>query len=815
MRHNLGTRKPLYLRRLVRLPAGVGRKGRLVTAPDSFSTLDYRADMLTDPAFTRHAAYTLWRLDLHPVTGKSVKVPVHYDGRTRHSLGRKATRTHPAVPPNPAPPLTIDQAQQWLAHNRATGVGHDRPGEIGYLGIGFRPAGTGLACLDIDDCITADGQWSPAALDAIGRFPGAMLELSTSGRGLHIWFTTTAPLGRHGKDRSGLLELYDQGQFIAAGRQVLQGSPTVDGTAAAQALLAQFWPPARTGPRDITAPEWDELSPEKQAEVLADLRHALAFISADDRDVWIGVGQALVSLGDVGFDLWDEWSATSDAYQGREDLERTRVTGDRTGFQAVFARAAQHPEYLNPRSTEARVQHMARAFDVGVVGFPSPALTQPAPTATETIADSASSAESVAPWDATHTPATPAPAATETVALSFAAAAEGAIAATLPNVVNMLRTQEMTVRVGYDEFLARPMLGDGKTWRPMRDSDAAALRYEMEQRGFKSIGPEIMKSALTLLAEQNRFDSAIQWANGLQWDGVPRVTGALTRYFGVAPGPYAQACSEYLFTALAGRCLDPGCQADMALILVGLQGARKTSAIMALAPQPDMFVKVNLAKRDEDLSRRLRGKLVAELPELRGLTGRDIQGIRDWITNRNESWVEKYQAYETTFKRRFIGIGSANEDEVLDDPEGERRWLPMQTGVIDQQALQQDCAQLWAEGVAMWRAGGIRWQEAERLARDEHGKFKVVDEWSEAIWKWLSEHPRGGVYGEVETGRPRGEDPFKLVDAITGALGFIIKEIREEHKKRVYKILKNYGYVSKVIWEGDRSVRRWMKASKA
>lgn len=46
------------------------------------------------------------------------------------------------------------------------------------------------------------------------------------------------------------------------------------------------------------------------------IRAALSFVSPDDRDTWVRMGMAVKDeLGPAGFDIWDEWSQLSDAYQ--------------------------------------------------------------------------------------------------------------------------------------------------------------------------------------------------------------------------------------------------------------------------------------------------------------------------------------------------------------------------------------------------------------------------------------------------------------------------------------------------------------------
>jgi primase-polymerase (primpol)-like protein len=86
---------------------------------------------------------------------------------------------------------------------------------------------------DIDDCLLPDGEtWSPIAMELLGRFSGAAVEVSQSGRGLHIFGTgspTTPPDERRKKAKDpisgnskGLFDLYTEKRFVAlTGRSML------------------------------------------------------------------------------------------------------------------------------------------------------------------------------------------------------------------------------------------------------------------------------------------------------------------------------------------------------------------------------------------------------------------------------------------------------------------------------------------------------------------------------------------------------------------------------------------------------------------
>ena len=701
--------------------------------------------MLNDPTLRQHRAWLLWREEPNPSGGKPRKVPYHYDGKTRHSSAA------------PAPLLTADEAIGWAQYT-------------GCL-VGFRPSpGMGVACLDLDGCVV-DGVPSPAAQQWLHSFPGAAVELSHSGRGLHIWFSYTGEgPGRRGKVKTeaGEIELYSDGQFIALGRH-LQGLAATDCAAQMAFVLNTYFPP-RSSVGAVKAADFEAKTDAQKAECLTDLADALRHPSMvlDTYDAWVTAGQNLAGLGDLGFELWDAASQAAPGYPGREELEFKWGTfsGDRSDYRSIFARAAKGG-WQQPRRA------------------PDPA-----------------SVFSNAPFD----PSVPAVAPTE--ALTFSAAAGGAITASPANVVGALRSDESGIKLGTDQFKGVICIGEKGKWRPLTDNDYMNLRVALEARGFKPVGPEVMNSAVALVASQNPFDSAIEWAETLKWDGVHRIDTSLSRYFGAEDSAYTRSVGAYLWTALAGRVLVPGCQADMAVIFVGMQGAGKTSAISAIAPTEDAFCEVDLTHKDETLARLMRGKLVGEIAEMKGLTGRQSDATKAFITRRTERWIPKYREFETSFARRLVFIGSANEEGLLDDPTGERRWLPtMLTGKVNLAALRRDRDQLWAEGVVRFQQGGIAWEEAMTLAAGEHSKFKIVDEIEESVREWL-EGVEPHVPGTTLDTTPRGKKPFALVSL---AAGLDIRKDRFDMamQRRLGKILKGLGYDKKATRTRRGLAKMW------
>jgi predicted P-loop ATPase len=317
----------------------------------------------------------------------------------------------------------------------------------------------------------------------------------------------------------------------------------------------------------------------------------------------------------------------------------------------------------------------------------------------------------------------------------------------------------------------------------------------MESAKFKSVPKELARHAAVLVAEENKYDSAQLWLRGIMggWDGVRRIDTFLVDFFGCPDTPYTRAVSAYIWTALAGRVLSPGCQADMAPVLEGDQGIRKTSAIAAMVPAPEFFVEVDFQKDDTETARLLRGVLVAEINELRGLHTRDQESIKAFVSRRWEKWTPKYKEFATTFARRAVLFGTTNRTDILADDTGNRRWLPIHVVRADVEGIVRARDQLWAEGAVRFGAGGVAWHQAEKLAAPEHTAYMIDDEWDGIISKWLNSPDLDGapyVAGTVHQG-------FTMGDVLRGALGLTVRDMSMTVQKRAGASLKRLGFEKK------------------
>lgn len=161
------------------------------------------------------------------------------------------------VSPHTGQVVTAHDPQHWTTAEHACAVA--TAWGQGY-GVAFTfTANDPFFFVDIDNCF--DGtNWSPLAQQVAGMFPGAAMELSQSGKGMHIFGTGTAPA--HGKKNSALgMEFYTELRFVALTGTGATGSAATDCTAALHSLTLQYFPPGASASgdwslSDAPVPEW-------------------------------------------------------------------------------------------------------------------------------------------------------------------------------------------------------------------------------------------------------------------------------------------------------------------------------------------------------------------------------------------------------------------------------------------------------------------------------------------------------------------------------------------------------------------------------
>jgi predicted P-loop ATPase len=196
-------------------------------------------------------------------------------------------------------------------------------------------------------------------------------------------------------------------------------------------------------------------------------------------------------------------------------------------------------------------------------------------------------------------------------------------------------------------------------------------------------------------------------AAAANWDGTPRILTWLSTYCGTPCDPYHQAVGRNILGGIVARARNPGIKFDTMVVLFGRQGTGKSTLAAILALDPAWFTdSILLGDASKELVLSLAGKLVVEIGEM-GMRGNtDANHVKAMISRQVDEGRTAYARTPTKRHRRNIFVGTTNDDEPLQDPTGNRRFLPVRIdGEIDLDALRRDIFQLIGEATALEAAG--------------------------------------------------------------------------------------------------------------
>lgn len=354
--------------------------------------------------------------------------------------------------------------------------------------------------------------------------------------------------------------------------------------------------------------------------------------------------------------------------------------------------------------------------------------------------------------------------------------------------------------IAFDTFAAGEVTrANGSTWALYDDTFATQMRTTLESRGFRTPKKQDVIDKIKEIARRNEFDSMRDYlaANIPKWDGVPRVSSFFSTYCGAEMTEWAENVALYMFTALWARASSPrGCKADIAPVLIGKQGTGKSTLARILALNEDWCADVDFTEKDADIAREMRQKIVMEIPELGGMSKREQNGVKAFMTRKKDNWVPKFVEAARVAARRCLFIVTTNDREFLTDETGNRRFAPVEVGVINREAVQRDILQLWAESRALFEQYGIMFYGVERLQAAVNEKYLMIDPWQETISAWIDGGP---------------DEPLTTKNIVEHALRLNYAYMKKRDANAVAKVMRMLGYDNKAQRTGGKVERVWVQ----
>ena len=324
-------------------------------------------------------------------------------------------------------------------------------------------------------------------------------------------------------------------------------------------------------------------------------------------------------------------------------------------------------------------------------------------------------------------------------------------------------------RLWWSEMLLRPMLDE----EGITDATTGVMRETIERlHAIEPTAPN-MRAAIVTVARETPRNPAREWLQSLPaWDGEKRLARVPKEILGsndpLAPRLFGRFC----ISAVA-RLFEPGCKADCALVLAGLQRMRKSSFFKMLAGAFSGDAEADIQSKDSVLQ--LAASWITEWAEIERITSRkEASVVKAWLSRSEDVIRLPYGSSVERFPRASVIVGTTNKPDFLNDETGDRRfWVIEVSGPINLDLLAQWREQLWAEALAAYHAGVPWWlTEEEEQQRDESAKnFRESDPWEPTVELWLRKNP--------------AIDFVTTADVLTQAIGMKASEIRRDHESRV------------------------------
>ncbi len=268
--------------------------------------------------------------------------------------------------------------------------------------------------------------------------------------------------------------------------------------------------------------------------------------------------------------------------------------------------------------------------------------------------------------------------------------------------------------------------------RPISDAVRAGMLTQMRDLGFKST--DAIENAYTAEAADFAYHPVRDWMDGLHWDGHDHLL-SLTTYFRDThdmitdrDGKRHTVFGLYLRRWIVGAVAKVyQAEQNMMLVLDGSQRLGKSYfASWLCSCLPDSFIEAPIRPDDKDYRIRLAEKFIWEVAELDATTRRqDVSALKSFITERTVTVRKPYGHHDITKPAMASMIGTINNSGgFLADPTGSSRFLVVTLEKINFAYAQEiDVAQLWAQAVALYRAG-----QPWALSADERTQQDAINE---------------------------------------------------------------------------------------
>lgn len=311
----------------------------------------------------------------------------------------------------------------------------------------------------------------------------------------------------------------------------------------------------------------------------------------------------------------------------------------------------------------------------------------------------------------------------------------GRVKSTLDNMLKILvHDQALAGRIAFDRFASRYVAKGALPWnmtsgtRLWTDADDAGLRWYLENK-YEVTGRDKVQDAMIMCAEQNGFNEVLDYLNSLKWDGIERLDKLFIDYLGAEDNVYTRAVARKSLTAAVARAFEPGCKYDTMPILIGRQGAGKSTLIRTMGKK--WYADGLSTFEGKEAAENIQGKWIIEAGEMAGYTRAEENASKQFLSRQVDVFRQAYGRRTQEYPRRCVFFGSSNQYEFLKDITGNRRFWPID--IEAQKPTKNVYVNLPGEVDQIWAEAVVRYKNGESLIiEDNEAALKIAETAREA-----------------------------------------------------------------------------------
>lgn len=248
-----------------------------------------------------------------------------------------------------------------------------------------------------------------------------------------------------------------------------------------------------------------------------------------------------------------------------------------------------------------------------------------------------------------------------------------------------------------------------RSYEPWLGADDKRLLHWFGKTYRMTTGKTVIQNAFAEVVYQNAFHPLKDYIESGVWDGTPRAEALFIDYLGAPDTHYTRQATRKMLLAAVSRLYRPGCKFDQMLVLVGPQGAGKSSLLSKLGRE--WFSDSLRTFENKEAGEHLQSGWIFEIGELSAMRKSEIEEVKAFLSKTEDRYRVAYDRQVSEFPRKCVFFGTTNTREFLRDATGNRRFWPVE---VDPDAAKKshwvyltdgEIHQVWSEVLCWFRTG--------------------------------------------------------------------------------------------------------------